>query len=118
MEYQTNEKVSEMQERGSKFRPLPGVVWKKHHVYELEKRTDDVAMYRQIDRKTNQVIGYEVFIVQRRKERTINGKVLPAVEVYPVDKDFGMTAYAPSTLAHAEVRYQQLIDRVNARNKG
>jgi hypothetical protein len=118
MEQIKEKKVSETDQRRSNYKQLPGVVWKKHHVYEIEKRDGDVAMYRQIDRATNKLIGYEVFIVRKRKDRRIAGKIVVATECYPVNNDFGVTAYAPSTIEQAERRYQQLIDRVNARNKG
>ena len=118
MEQIKEKKVSETDQRRSNYKQLPSVVLKKHHVYELEKRDGDVAMYRQIDRATNKLIGYEVFIVRKRKDRSIAGKLVAAMECYPVDNDFGVTAYAPSTIEQAERRYQQIIDRVNARNKG
>lgn len=86
--------------------------------YKLVKRTDEVAMYEmRYNAESKYPSGYEVFIIHKNADRNIKGNFIPANESLPRDDDFGKTAFAPATREHAEIRYNQLIERVNDRNK-
>lgn len=89
-------------------------------IQHLVKRTDKVAMYDvTLD---DEIIGYEVFIIKEQEEGTRqgpNGPIhLKAKEKFPVNEDFGYTAYAPSTREKADEYFERLENRLKMREAG
>jgi len=89
-------------------------------VHHLVKRTDKIAMYDvTLD---GEIIGYEVFIIREQKAGVKpgpNGPInLKAKEKFPVNEDFGYTAYAPSTREKADEYFERLENRIKMRESG
>lgn len=89
------------------------------HRFILVKRTEDVAMYRR-ERLDGIIKSYEVFIVKKRYK----GDPLPGGNVesedrecYPGSASFGKIAFDCKTEDRAEVRYEELIKKVNLSNQ-
>lgn len=75
------------------------------------KRTDKVALY-QRTMKNGRPQGYEVFMVNVVEAGTPlpgGGVVEESYEQYPTANRFGRTAWAPSSLGHAEEIYTNLV---------
>ena len=64
------------------------------------------AVYRQTIGQ--EIVGYEVFILQREPETTLYGKFFPAHERWPRDNDFDKTAWSCWTLEEAMLRFNAL----------
>lgn len=73
--------------------PLPATYSKHGYTMTLHYRTDDIAVYSQRDPETDQVYGYEVFIIQKFEDRTMFGNVIPARESVPPSEKWGTEAY-------------------------
>jgi hypothetical protein len=75
------------------------------------KRTDKVALY-QRTQKNGAPQGYEVFmvkVVEAGAPLPGGGVVEESYEQYPTANRFGRTAWAPSSLEHAEEIYANLV---------
>ena len=81
------------------------------YTYELLKRTDKAAIYKQIpDEPESKNIYYEVFKIRISKAKVMFGVELPEKEKFPSDEDFGRSAWACVTLERAE----EIYDRINS----
>jgi hypothetical protein len=69
------------------MKPLPKTYFKNGYQFNQVDRTGDVAIYSQsLDSK---IIAYEVFKVQKLKERHINGGKIEAREACPSNEQWG-----------------------------
>jgi hypothetical protein len=105
----------------SEIRVLNDVVVRRGFRYVLVKRVGDVAMYEQHDIKLGMLVGYEVFVVKVLGGSWVKfpgqseKQWVEPYEAFPHDEAFGLYAYAPSTLEHANRRFEQLLERVESR---
>jgi hypothetical protein len=76
------------------------------------KREGRVCIYEQVP-DGGEFIAYEVIIIKYKKERQINGKVLPAQEAYPSDSDWGKLAWTLKTLEKAKERFSEKCQEFN-----
>ena len=73
---------------------------KNGYDYELFKRCDNVAIYKQMENYQQEnefIVAYEVFQVKIRKDKTIKGSFIEGGEVFPSNEDFGKHAWCYST---------------------
>ena len=87
---------------------------KNGYDFNLVSRNGDVAIYSQHDKETGQLLYYEVFIVQKNKERTIAGNIIPASESSPANEQWGSEGYTMTDLTSARSKEQilhQIVDR-------
>lgn len=75
------------------MKPLEKTVNKNGYTYNLLKRNNVVALYEQIDKEVG-LVGHEVFEVIVLPEKEMFGKYVPEREKFPVDNDFGVTAFS------------------------
>ena len=56
-------------------------------------RLNDIAIYEMKSPETGRILGYEVFEVQKNKERIISGIVIPASEATPGNEQWGIKGF-------------------------
>jgi hypothetical protein len=79
------------------------------YTYELLKRTDKAAIYKQIpDEVESTKVYYEVFKIRISKAKVMFGVELPEKEKFPSDEDFGKSAWTCTTLERAEEIYERI----------
>ena len=88
------------------FRPLPAILKKNSFGYVLCRRGSHTMIYEQRDE--GKTVGYEVFKIIIDPPKDILGKTIPARERFPKDSDFGISAWACSTLEKALERFAKL----------
>ena len=76
------------------------------------KREGRVCIYSQVP-DGGEFRAFEVIIIKYRKERQINGKVLPAQEAYPSDSDWGKMGWTFISLEKAEQRFTEKCQEFN-----
>jgi hypothetical protein len=94
---------------GDAVEKLKEVIKKNGFIYQQVRRTRFVALYQQED------IGYEVFVIKRRKENEAFGKKYPEAEMFPSNEDFGKYAWTLRDRQKAEEKYNWLCE--NLRHK-
>lgn len=96
--------------RDSGDRVLKRIYKKGDMIYEMVKRTEDVAMFKNLN-KNGQFIAYEVGKIKNSKGGEMNGIVFAAGESYWTDNDFGRIAWSIKDEKSAEDRYDLLIKK-------
>jgi hypothetical protein len=112
-----------------KIEKLPEIVKGKHGSYHLAKRDDDVAIYSK-DFPPENAKCFEVFVIKKtdakksaesfakRFGRVYDMNSLPDIrEKYPVDEDFGKTAWTYPNLKSAEQRFDVLTQEIERKRK-
>lgn len=102
------------------MRKLDNEVSINGHKYELYLRDENIVVYKQFDKKTDVLVGYEVFEVQVRPEEVFNGTVIPEREVFPSTTNWGLTAWTlRSTCTHEDIlkRVETVKGLSNARQE-
>lgn len=104
------------------YLPLPTVHRANRLTLIQVKRNESVAMYRGNDSasgKDERLDYLEVFVIKRRGEETIRGKVISAREKYPGNEAFGKYAktFRPVQYDQAEAYYNYLTDCKEKGNK-
>lgn len=87
---------------------------KNGYEFNIVQRNGDVAIYSQHSQETGQIIYYETFIVQKNKERTIAGKLIPSSESSPSNEQWGSEGYTTTNLESAllkAITLGQTVDR-------
>lgn len=79
---------------------------KNGFVYELIKREEQKAMYKQT--KDGKTIAYEVFKVKKRKNRPFFNEPEGFYEAFPSNEDFGKTAWTTNDIKRAIEIYNSL----------
>lgn len=75
--------------------------------YELVKRNDLAAMYKQFLNGVQ--IGYEVFVVKIQPSFTFpNGTINPSKEGFPSNENFGKTAWSFNSIEKSNERYEEI----------
>lgn len=89
----------------------------RDYKYKVVRREGQVAIVEQLNRETDELIGYEVFeIIQYPDRMSPDNKVfIPAKEVPPSNEMWGSRGYSVSTMERAEIRFQELCNRVNGK---
>jgi hypothetical protein len=75
--------------------------------YNLLDRTDNCAIYEQIDYKddgSEYIVAYEVFVIKKREESKIGDRTIEAGEVFPGNESFGSDSFSFGTIGG---RYQE-----------
>ncbi len=111
-----------------KIEKLPEIVKGKHGTYYLAKRNDDIAIYSK-DFPPETASCFEVFVIKKidakksaesfakRFGRVYDIASLPDIrEKYPVDEDFGKTAWTYPNLKSAEQRFDVLVAEIERKN--
>lgn len=83
------------------------------HSYELFRRSDLVACYKQFDKEV--LVGYELFVIPVRKEETIKGTTYPYRETFPSGSNWGDNAWTLGIYYTEEEvikRFEQLDKKV------
>lgn len=88
-------------------------------VYNLLNREGDIALSEQFDVELNEVVGYEVFAIQKYPDRmSPDGKTfIAAKEAPPRSELWGSHGFTVSTLEKATIRFQQMIAAELVKNK-
>lgn len=89
------------------MRKLEAEIKTNGHIYRLLKRDERKAIYEQ-HTKDKKLVSYEVFKIRIGKEKKLNDTVIPERELFPRDKDFGVTAFSISKLNDALSKYNKL----------
>lgn len=78
--------------------------------YSLTARTDNIALYRQMDEDI--IVGYEVFKIYIRGGRYSQycGRVIPPKERFPNDESFGYSAWSFCRYENAIRKFEELIN--------
>ena len=96
---------------------LSETIRKNGYLYQLLKRSDQVALYEQLDPDQNMNrIGYEVFRITIQREREFDSRHFPRKEKFPSDNDFGKTAWSIPNLQEALLRFLELQDKYEKSN--
>lgn len=90
------------------MKTLQNTYRKNTYTYRLEKRTDTVAMYAQMD--GSRTAAYEVGYIKVRKDSEFRGTPLEGGECFWANEDIGRTAW--SILGHdkAMERFEHLVN--------
>lgn len=84
--------------------------------YVLLRRSEKVALYKQLDVETGSKVGYELFEIPVRPLEDISGVVYPERETYPNSSAWGRTARTLSfklTDREAIKRFEKLAEEVD-----
>lgn len=82
--------------------------------YRMIKRNEYVAFYAQwyTDCDKPRIVSYEVFMIRKREAGTVRfagvDVSFTAKETFPVDEDFGFTAWSIVDVKEAEARFEKL----------
>ena len=95
----------------SKPQRLPYEIKTNGHLYELFRRTDLIACYKQFD--GDLLVGYEIFEIPVRKEETIKGVTYKCRETFPSTSSFGVNAWTLGAYCTEE----QVIERFDQLDK-
>lgn len=95
------------------MKPLPDSYVKNTYLFQLVERDCDVCIYRQLD--NGRTVGFEVFEVQKLRERIIQGRVLEAREATPSNEQWGQKGWTFWDLARAKDKAREIIAASQAR---
>lgn len=97
------------------MKQLPEQFRKNTYNYIQVWRDEDYAIYRQED--AGKFVAYEVFKINKNKEREIAGQVFPPSETVPPDTQWGTNAWTVATMHQAEIKvFQMRQDAENRKN--
>ena len=85
---------------------LPDIIRKNGFTYTKVLREGRKAIYGQM--YCQGIEYFEVFTIKESRQRELNGKILPAKELFPANEDFGKTAWCCRTLPEAMERYNRI----------
>lgn len=91
------------------------------HNYELFRRSKHVACYKQFDKESGILVGFEIFRVPVRKTEKIKGEVYPERETWASNSQWGMTAFtlpAWSTPEYIVKRFEEMVAEYDNKKKG
>lgn len=74
--------------------------------YNQEWRDDKYAIYSQW--LEGELVGYEAIIIRKNKEYERFGKIFPASESYPTDRQWGIFAWTYKNYYEAQAKIQNL----------
>lgn len=89
---------------------------KNSYEFELVKRVDDVAIYRQIDPETGKRVAFEIFEVMQKGAWELNGKAYDPKETTPSNEQWGIYGFTVSNIAKAEEKMGILLERIKNRH--
>lgn len=100
------------------MKPLPEKFSKDRFDFELCDREGDVAMFRKVH-QGGTVPSFEVVIVQKHRERTIAGKLIPAGEAMPYSEQWGEKGWTYPDRKAATDKMSDLVlqEKQKARDK-
>ena len=84
------------------MKKLEETIFTNGHKYELYKRDGDIAVYKQFDKKSDFLVGFEIFEVPTRPEEVVDGRLLPEREIYPASSTWGVTSFTLKNTASEE----------------
>lgn len=84
------------------MRQLEETIFTNGHKYELHKRDEGIAVYKQFDKKLDFLVGFEIFEVPTRPEQVVDGRLLPEREIYPASSTWGVTSFTLKNTASEE----------------
>ena len=93
------------------MKELGEVVKLNGSTYILEKRIDDIAIYKQI--RNDHTVAYELIIIRVAKPREIFGRTYPEQEVYPSSSEFGTHGWSYRTCSDAVNGMKDIIANRN-----
>lgn len=96
--------------------PLSKKYNKNGYAFEEVIRQGDVAIYRQMSLDSGRTLAFEVFEVQKHKDREIGGNHLPAKEGTPSNEQWGIFGFTLPTFLAAEAKAWILQERIRQRN--
>lgn len=86
--------------------PLPQKLHRNGFDYVQVNRGAKACIYEQWYQE--KLIAYEIFLILVRPRRKVEGKTLEANEKFPLNKDFGKSAWTHKTWERALSRFNQL----------
>lgn len=90
---------------------LPTEFTRKGWHHKQIKRDGRLAIYERW-KDISPKVHYEVIIIVEGKDRMMEGRLLPASELYPSDAQFGEKGWSYPTEEAAIVKYRELTQRV------
>lgn len=91
------------------MKPLPQRFSKSKFYFSVLKRVGDVVLLSKKHIETS-VEGYEVCIVQKHKERSMGGAVIPATEALPSSEQWGTSGWTPFNAEQAEKKFREVVE--------
>ncbi len=99
------------------MKPLGDFYKKNGFYYKLLKREGDIAIFQQRLDENKGCLAFEVIIVQKGEEYEMAGMKIEAHEYAPGNEQFGMKGWSFSTLEKAEIKFKELLNKVNEPSK-
>lgn len=91
------------------MRTIPDSFTRQRVFYDLVKRVNNVAIYSLRYSRHGRIVGHDIFLIPRERERVLDGRTLSGGDGMPRNKAWGRSAWSYTTLAAAENKRQEVL---------